>query len=126
LQSLYKETRKAHAWEVEWDDQTDRIRHDYLNQILPLHQKRVELEKKQEEARRKLDAQFPRSGSEWRAIRNKEIQVRIARFLMAHDREQEKMMTRFGWASRQVAPLQNEYRIDVSVGAICRPWISVH
>lgn len=44
---------------------------------------------------------------------NKEIQVRIARFLMADKREQEVMMTQYGWAHRQVNPLRNDYKIDV-------------
>jgi hypothetical protein len=98
---------------VEWDDQFDRIRRAHLLQISPLLQKRDELKRKEDEARRKLDAQFPGSMSEWRSTRNKGIQVRIARFLMADKREQETMMAQYGWAHRQVNTLRNEYKIDV-------------
>jgi hypothetical protein len=114
-QSLYKETRKPHVYESEWDDAVYRVRMAHLKQILPLQKKRAELESQENEARRQLDAHFPRSSNEYRAMRSKDRQGRIARFLLADEREKERMMTQFGWASRQVAPLKNEYLTNVSI-----------
>lgn len=65
-------------------------------------------------AKRKQDAIFPTSVDDFRKIRTREIQLRIARFLTSDDRSRERMMSEFGWAYRQISPLLQEYRADVS------------
>jgi len=119
LQSLYEETRMPHSFAPEWDDAVDRLRVAYLKQLLPLQKRRAELESLAEGTRRQKEAQFPGSPEEYRAIRNKDVQMRIARFLTADNRKQESMMNQFGWAWRQVQPLKNEYQSDVSSCCCC-------
>jgi hypothetical protein len=96
----------------------DRLRVDYLKRILPLHKRRAELERKEEEARRRRDAQFPGNLDEYYAIRDSEIQLRVARFLTADSQTQDTIMTRFGWAWRHVQPLKTEYQSNVSVECV--------
>lgn len=81
---------------------------------MPMVSQCTRLKTEEDAARRKRDAQFPMTASEFRVIRSKDMQVRIARFLLADKMTQERMMTEFGWVYRQINPLLNEYRADVS------------
>ena len=99
----------------DWDDQLYRLRTAHLNQLLPLQRLLATLETQDGETRRRRDAEFPRTVEEYRSIRNKEVQLRVARFLVTEVVPmQEMMMGQFGWAWRQVRPLKNEYERDVS------------
>ncbi|EPQ56551.1 hypothetical protein GLOTRDRAFT_138252 [Gloeophyllum trabeum ATCC 11539] len=100
---------------VGWDKDTQ---YSHLQTITPLQQRRTELEKEELERRQRLDRQFPSSIGEYHAISNKDVRLRIARFLFAferqhqspaHNHQKEKMMNEFGWAFRQVKPLCDEY-----------------
>lgn len=62
-------------------------------------------------------AQFPASVAEYRALRERDARVRVARFLAlpADDKQaRERTMAEFGWVYRQVRPLEEEYTRDVS------------
>lgn len=90
-------------------------RYAYLRTLLPLLRHRANLAAQEDEARRKRDAQFPTSAAEYRTLQDKDIQQRIARFLMANKLTKEKMMSEFGWVYRQVKTLEDEYDRDASI-----------
>jgi hypothetical protein len=113
-QHLYRETRRERAYVSEWDDEVDRLRVAHLKGILPLEERRAELEKLEEAARQRRDAQFPGSYQEYSSIPNKDVQLRVARFLVGDGQRQETIMTQFGWAWRQVQPLKDEYSRNVT------------
>src|ERR1700722_2398716 len=112
-QNLYKGSRKAHAYASEWDDAVDRLRVEYLKQILPLQRRRAGLEP-QGEAFLQGDDQFPASHQEYYAIRNKDTQAPVARLLEAETVRQETLMNWYGWTVHQVQPLRYEYQTNVS------------
>ncbi|KAA1468994.1 hypothetical protein DENSPDRAFT_834501 [Dentipellis sp. KUC8613] len=93
----------------EFEDQHEELRIAHLRAMQPLLKRRKELGAREEAARKRRDAQFPKSVHEYHLIRNKDIQVRVARFLSAEKGQQEKMMSEFGWAWRQVQPLLDTY-----------------
>ncbi|KZT25158.1 hypothetical protein NEOLEDRAFT_1162856 [Neolentinus lepideus HHB14362 ss-1] len=134
-------TDDAMASEIEtWDQDVKRLYHDlrspqgpaaatlsnqlsilqysHLQTLLPLQQRKAELEKAEIEHRQRLDRRFPSSIAEFHAISNKDTRLRIAKFLTLHEKrdqnrvhliEHEKMMNEFKWAWRQVEPLCQEY-----------------
>ncbi|KAI6122302.1 hypothetical protein EV401DRAFT_2070136 [Pisolithus croceorrhizus] len=51
-----------------------------------------------------------RSIEEYRDITERDVQLRMARFLVADGTEQERMMDKFGWAYRRVDPLRAAYK----------------
>ncbi|KII87098.1 hypothetical protein PLICRDRAFT_112494 [Plicaturopsis crispa FD-325 SS-3] len=106
--------RKYALQEAEWDDALARIRRAHLQTTLPLHRQRAHLRAAEEERRKRLDARFPKSITEYYDIWNKDVQLRIARFLLADRVRQETMMSEFGWAWRQVEPLLGEMQKNVS------------
>ncbi|KAI0825613.1 hypothetical protein BC629DRAFT_1448788 [Irpex lacteus] len=82
--------------------------------LLTLLRRQASLAYEEEQARRKRDAQFPGSALEWRAIKDKDIQARIGRFLGASPVIKERMLEEFGWAYRQVRPLEEEYTKNIA------------
>lgn len=88
------------------------MRHTYLSRLLPLERKRRELEKEEEEAKRRRDAMFPMSAADF-TTKPADVQLRAARFLTADAAKQEKMLSEFGWAWRQVDPLKTEFASNV-------------
>lgn len=92
--------------------------------LLTLLRRQASLAYEEEQARRKRDAQFPGSALEWRAIKDKDIQARIGRFLGASPVIKERMLEEFGWAYRQVRPLEEEYTKNVRLLEPC--WMREH
>ncbi|KAJ3485929.1 hypothetical protein NLI96_g4605 [Meripilus lineatus] len=93
--------------------------HQYadMSTFVPLVKRCTDLKIEEDAARRRRDARFPMNASEFRAISSRDIQLRIARFLQADGSSQDRMMTEFNWAYRQVTPLQKVYKADVSKGS---------
>lgn len=87
----------------------------HYKSIHPLQDRLARATKREEELRRKREAMFPATIGDYRSIRNKDVQLRIARFLTADSITQGKMMTEFNWAWRQTKPLQDEYHHDVGI-----------
>jgi len=101
--------------------ETSAIRYAHLHALVPLYLRRADLEARDTENRRRRDATFPTTAAEYQSIWNKDVQVRIARFLTSERLQQDKMMTEFGWAWRQVQPLLDLFKTDVStLPFICR------
>lgn len=50
---------------------------------------------------------------------NQDMQLRVAKFLLAPSSLREAMLSDFGWAWRQVKSLTDLFSRDVSIGTIC-------
>jgi len=115
LEELYEDTRFPADLISLWDNDLALMRYTHLRHLHSLYQKRVEIETakrlqeaQEEEARRRQEGQFPVSIEDFRR-KPKDVQHRAARFLVLDDGvRQEKMLTEYGWAWRQVKPLQEE------------------
>jgi len=64
---------------------------------------------------RKRAQMFPQSKEDFKTKPN-DVKIRAARFLCADRAKQEKMLTDYQWAWRQVKPLQDVFAKDVSSG----------
>jgi hypothetical protein len=71
------------------------------------------LREKEEKERKARDAQFPQSIAQYRAL-DQATQARVGRFLVAEAGAKERMLSQFGWAWRQVEPLMNDFKANVS------------
>ena len=92
---------------MECDNAKAIIRHSHLSVLLPLQKQLLE-----------LNRQFPETLEAYQAMEknNHDAQLKVARFLMASGQtdRQEKMLTESGWAWRQVQPLLNIFKENVS------------
>ena len=95
-------------------DAISSYRYMHLKTLQALRQRCAVLAYEEEQARRKRDAQFPTTIAAWWDIKDKNVQARVSRFLMADQHVKEKMLAEFGWAYRQVKPLEDEYANNVS------------
>jgi hypothetical protein len=98
---------------MEWQDDYEAARYTYISQLLALAKQRNEIETREEEMRKRREQIFPISFDDFKG-KAKDIQLRAARFLVADNVKQEKMMTEFNWAWRQVQPLKDVFAKDVS------------
>lgn len=122
LDEYYEEFRQNHLFQSLWDTDYSVMRHTYLSRLLPLERKRRELEKEEEEAKRRRDAMFPMSAADF-TTKPGDVQLRAARFLTADAAKQEKMLAEFGWAWRQVDPLKAEFASNDNFAAEIRAMI---
>lgn len=90
------------------------LHYAHLRTATRLVRRSEELAAKEDAARKVRDSYFPSGIAEYRAIRHKDIQVRIARFLLADKQAKERMLSEFGWAWRQVKALEDAYADNVS------------
>lgn len=90
----------------EWKDTYEQVRHSYLTQFLALKDSKQKLQRAREQM-------FPQSKEDFNS-KNKDIQLRAARFLVATPAQQERSVNEFGWAWRQVQPLLDIFKKDVS------------
>ncbi|KAI0339370.1 hypothetical protein BDW22DRAFT_1431645 [Trametopsis cervina] len=81
----------------------------HLQTTLALHRQRLA----EAAAQRRRDAAFPASVAAYRA-ESKEVQARVARFLVAGASVKERMLQEFGWVYRQVRPLEEVYGSDTA------------
>ena len=85
----------------------------HVETVAPLLRK-VATKQRNEESRKRREVQFPQSAAEFNTIQDKELQQRIARFLTSDAAVQVKMLSEYGWGSRQVQRLKEESMNDVS------------
>ena len=109
---------------TELNDILERCRYEYLQTMLSLQRTRVELERKEEEARISREAQFPMSTEEFRVMDSRAAQLRVARFLMADSSKKDQMRNESYWAWRQTQPLIVAYSNNVSGADHCDPEVS--
>ncbi|GJE90336.1 hypothetical protein PsYK624_064670 [Phanerochaete sordida] len=87
----------------------DYYRWAHLKTLSGLMKRREELLAKETSERKLRDAQFPRTIAQWTAL-DRDTQLRVARFLVADKSTQERMLSQFGWAWKQVEPLKGDYQ----------------
>ncbi|KAI6042071.1 hypothetical protein EDC04DRAFT_2564759 [Pisolithus marmoratus] len=92
------------------EDALSTLRYTYLKALLPLIRRRRNLRDRETKLRKQRDASFPLSIEEYHHITERDVKLRVARFLTADSTEQERMMDKFGWAYRQVDPLRTAYK----------------
>ena len=104
---------------MEWQDDYEATRYVYISQYLALAKQRNEIEIREEEARKRREQMFPFTFEDFKG-KPRDIQLRAARFLVADITKQEKMLTEFNWAWRQVQPLKDIFIKDVRI--FCLSW----
>jgi hypothetical protein len=99
------------------------LQQSYLRAVLPLREKLVKIQAKEAEQRRRAQAIFPMTVTDFLAVRDKSHQLHICQFLMLDDAVPDKIelrskrdaiMTTYQWVWRQVTPLCEEYAKNVS------------
>ena len=98
--------------EIEWQNDYEAARYTYISQHLALARQRNEIEMREEEIRKRREQMFPSSFEDFKG-KPRDIQLRAARFLVADNAKQEKMLSEFNWAWRQVQPLKDVFVKDV-------------
>ena len=98
--------------ELEWQDDYEAARYTYISQYLALLKQKNELESREEDTRKRREQMFPSSFEDFKG-KPRDIQLRAARFLVADVQKQEKMLSEFNWAWRQVQPLKDIFIKDV-------------
>ncbi|KAI0369794.1 hypothetical protein BV20DRAFT_967462 [Pilatotrama ljubarskyi] len=109
VEAYYKTTRSNFEMATSFDNDLDRLNYAHLTSLIPLVKERQVYRLREEAEQRRRDQLFPASISDFRAIRNKDTQLRVARFLTSNDAVRERMMDEFSWVWRQVTPLVHEY-----------------
>jgi hypothetical protein len=112
FQKLYRDTRDAANYELRWHDDIARLNYSYHQELMYLRQKRKHLRAREEETRRREDAQFPQDVADWRT-KSRDVRLRVARFLDGDNTRKEKMLSEYNWAWRQIMPLKEEYSKNV-------------
>ncbi|KAH7885676.1 hypothetical protein F5I97DRAFT_1874301 [Phlebopus sp. FC_14] len=110
LFALDKRMRQMSRFKRDMDDGLSMLRYTHLKTLLPLIQKRNALKAREQLARKQRDARFPQTVEEYRQIPERDVRLRIARFLSSSDMEQERMMQEFQWAYRGVQRLLSTYK----------------
>lgn len=94
---------------MEQDHAKATMRHGHLSVLIPLQRRLAE-----------LNSRFPGSLDVYEAMgkSNHDAKLKVARFLMADGQSsrQESIMSEMGWAWRQVQPLSNVFKENVSTG----------
>jgi hypothetical protein len=111
-QEIYNDVLKDQAIEMEWQNDYEAARYTYISQHLDLSKQRHEIEVREEEIRKRREQMFPTSFEDFKG-KARDIQLRAARFLVADNAKQERMLSEFNWAWRQVQPLKDIFTKDV-------------
>jgi len=125
LGRLYRDVRDAASYEIHWHDDIAHMNYAYQQENLHLRGKRKALRAREEEIRKREDAQFPRDITDWRT-KSRDVRLRVARFLDGDSARQDRMMTEFGWAWRQTLSLKEEYSKSEEFQDEVRDLLSVH
>lgn len=94
-------------------DEYAELRHTYLARLLELQQNLDQLERLEAKTRAEQARKFPQSEIEFNGS-PKEVQERIAKYLVSDSNTQEKMRDEFGWAWKLTEALMNEFKTNVS------------
>ncbi|KAH0836504.1 hypothetical protein J3R83DRAFT_8142 [Lanmaoa asiatica] len=113
LEDLDKEALKMDRFKRDMDDALSTLRYTYLKMLTHLIRKRNELKARDKTARQKRDAWFPQTTQQYHQITERDVQLRVARFLTSSTTEQERMMDEFGWPYRAVQPLLSAYKTNL-------------
>ncbi|KAI9062648.1 hypothetical protein FKP32DRAFT_1593308 [Trametes sanguinea] len=110
MENFYQAARLSYDIANTFDDQLDRFNHARMTSLIAIANERKACQQREELEQQRRDRQFPNNVDDFHAIRNKDVQLRIARFLVADESTKDRMMGTFNWVWRQVAPLIEEYK----------------
>lgn len=96
-----------------WDNDFNQTRYTYLSQTLILQKRQQQIMAQRERERKEFEKKFPQSKEEFEN-KPKDMQIRVARFLVAEKTQKEKLLAEFDWAWRQTEPLEKIFKTDVS------------
>ncbi|KAF9468970.1 hypothetical protein BDZ94DRAFT_1182777 [Collybia nuda] len=121
VDELFNDPRKYPSILSVWEDSISHMRHAHLRHLQYLREEYRKAEQlaeaqiaKEEAERKAQEALFPSSIEDF-YMKPKDVQHRAARFLLLTDSsKQEKTLSEFGWAWRQVKPLQDEMKVNAS------------
>lgn len=110
---LYTSLSKDVPLEAQWQNDYEQLKYAYVKQMHALQKEKRDAEIQLEKERKEWEKTFPISKEDFYK-KGRDVQLRAARFLLASsDLEREKMLSAYGWAWRQVDPLQVAFRTDV-------------
>lgn len=95
------------------DDTLSTLRYTYLKTLMNLVIRRNVLKTQDKATRQMRDAWFPQTIEQYHQITERDVQLRVARFLTGSTTEQEKLMDEFGWPYRAVQSLLSVYKTNV-------------
>ncbi|KIJ65295.1 hypothetical protein HYDPIDRAFT_88958 [Hydnomerulius pinastri MD-312] len=125
LEDLEKEMRQMGRFKRDMDDGLSMLRYTHLKTLTQLNAKRNALRIRESQARKDRDAQFPQTIEEYHQITDRDVELRVARFLTSTATEQEKMMDEFGWPYRYVQPLLTIYKSNVGPLSAIRLFMTI-
>ncbi|KAF9525926.1 hypothetical protein CPB83DRAFT_885221 [Crepidotus variabilis] len=122
LKHLYTSGFRDAPTQLDWTNGYEILRYTFLSQFLALKTQQLELEQQEELARKQREQLFPQSKEDFH---NKphDVQMRAARFLVADKIKQERLISQYQWAWRQVKPLQDIFVKDEEFSAEIRSII---
>jgi len=103
---------KDYILHADWNSHLEQMQYTYLSQLLPLKKEYQDCRAKQEHLRQMQLKMFPQSKEDF-DTKMPEMQLRVARFLAAEEKQKEILISKFNWAWRQTSPLIEEFKKDV-------------
>lgn len=94
-------------------DEYAELKHSYLERLCEFQKKLKELVEREADAKKKQARKFPQSEIEFNDS-PREVQERVAKYLVSDKNVQEKMRDEFEWAWKMTEALMNEFRSNVS------------
>lgn len=122
LESLWPRYQSRLTLDSQMSGAYSELRHSFFTRERELKHNLKLAEGREANLQRSEASKFPQSSAEFR-ISKREVQVRIAKFLLADRKVQEEMLDEFGWAWRQTVPLTDEFKKDALFAAVVK---SVH
>lgn len=122
-QGLDSAVLKMDRFKRDMDDAFSTLRYTHLKTLTQLIAKRNALKAMDKTAQQKRDQWFPQTTLQYHAITERDVQLRVARFLASSTTEQERMMDEFKWPYRAVQPLLSAYRSDVGRRPADGAWL---
>ncbi|KAI9573914.1 hypothetical protein HD554DRAFT_569033 [Boletus coccyginus] len=117
LQTLDNAVLRMDRLKRDMDDALSTLRYTHLKTLTHLIARRNALKAQDKTARQKRDQWFPQSMLQYHHITDRDVQLRVARFLNSSATDQEKMMDEFKWPYRAVQPLLTAYKASLAFRA---------
>jgi len=112
-QNLDSSVLRMDQFKRDMDDALSTLRYTHLKTLTHLIARRNALKAQDQTARQKRDQWFPQTTQQYHQITERDVQLRVARFLTSSATDQEKMMDEFKWPYRAVQPLLTAYKSNV-------------
>ena len=125
LQDLDSAVLRMDRFKRDMDDAFSTVRYTHLKTLTQLVAKRNALKTQDKSAQQRRDQWFPQTVLQYNHITDRDVQLRVARFLTSSTTEQERMMDEFKWPSRAVQPLRSAFKSDVRRLHSPGPWLIV-